>query len=76
MKLGNVLGKYTKDWFITLAVVILGLTAVLGPEASDYAKTKFWWKFWDTAALVSGIALFLGWLYLVAKDRQSREGQQ
>lgn len=72
MKLSNIFGKYTKDWFLTIAVVLVGLIAVSGGGISDYAKTKFWWTFWAILQWVCVIALFIGWLWLRAKDKESR----
>ena len=75
MNIFQTIKKYPKDSCITIAVIILGLLAVLGDGFSDFAKRPFWWKFWSISGIVSFLALFIGWLYLVARDKSSRKGQ-
>lgn len=72
MNLFQTIKKYPKDSCITLAVIILGLTAVCADGWSDYAHRPFWWKFWSIAGVVSFIALFLGWIYLIQRDKSSK----
>lgn len=60
-----------KDLFFTIGVLSLILVSVMGWHWSESAKTKFWWVFWDVAALSSIIACVGLWLYWMSKDRRS-----
>lgn len=56
--------KYLKDWLIVLSILVAIFGTVVFPGLSDYAKKPFWWKFWDVAAVVSGVSVVGGWCYL------------
>lgn len=76
MNLFQTIKKYPKDSCIVLAVIILAITAVSADGWSDYAKRPFWWKFWSVAGIVAFLSLFIGWLYLVKKDKNFRNNNQ
>lgn len=66
----NTFKKYPKSWLTLLTVLFLAIVAVMGWHWTDTAKTRFWWTFWEIAAVVSGLALLAGWILLKAKDKE------
>jgi len=65
--------KYKRDLLLVIIVVFAGFVALGG--IADYAKTKFWWTFWDVAQIVCLVGLIGGWIYLYAKDRIASKGK-
>ena len=45
--------------FIAITLVII---AVMGWHWSEVAKTPFWWKFWEGAAIGSIVILAVWWI--------------
>ena len=68
--------KYGKDILKVIGVLAILFFAVMGWHFSDVAEKPFWWKFWSIAGVVSFLSLFIGWLYLVKKDKDFRNGNK
>lgn len=67
----NELKQNIKDILYTIGVLSLILVSVMGWHWSECATTKFWWVFWDVAAM-SSIVICVGlWFYWMKKDRKS-----
>lgn len=65
----------TKDTLLVLAALTAGFLAVSGGGFSDFAKTSFWWTFWDVAAWVGFVVFAGGWAYLAVKDRNYNKSE-
>jgi drug/metabolite transporter (DMT)-like permease len=69
MSILSKLGSTTKSILFVVYLLACITLAIGGPGWSDYAKTPFWWTFWDIACGV-GIVGFIGGIFWYFNTKQ------
>lgn len=62
-----------KKAILAILTVALVIVAVMGWVWTDYAETKFWWTFWEVAAIAAVVILVVGWAILWNSSGKKRD---